>query len=1045
MKVSELSVRQPVTISMLYVLVCVVALIFVPRLGVALYPTVNRPVFTVGTFWTDVGPEEVEQNVTRVLESRLSVISGLKEMSSTSALGRSFIRLTFGYDVDLDEASNDIKEVLTNASRALPDDCDTPMLWHYDANARPIMRLTVSGDMAVSELRVIAEDTVAPLLERIEGVATADVSGGAARIVRVDVNENRLRAYKLTLSGIASALSARNLRASGGSLLDHGIDYEIYLNEAFTSLEDIRHTVVSSVSVPATGANVTRSHVVRLEDVAEVYEMNDYSGSRVYIDGVPGLYISVSNETDSNSTTVARSVREGIPEVNSMLPLGVSISILSDDTTMISDTMSEVYNSALQGGLLAMLIILLFLRSMKGTIIIGFSMPISILVTLLGMSLMGLTLNIMTMTGLILGIGMIVDSSIVVLDNIHRYREQGENAAVASIHGSGQVVMAITASTMTTLCVFLPVLIYKADLEMLGQMFGDLVVTVVLSLSVSLFVAMTLVPAMSGSILKLHTRRQKPLRARLIQKADRLIESALSQLEENYAKAVAFVLHNRLLVMTLVVLIMTLSLMKFVSLGMSFAPESSSDDMVTITMTLPVGTNRDVTEETLFLVQDIVKERVDGYSSLILTVGRENRGNLLINLPPLDEQVLTPVKIRELVEKKLATIPDAVFTYSTGRRFRPSSPVDIRLSSEDISAVEIVAADIVRILEEHVPEVVDVETDFESGLPQYTMVIDRDRASALGVSVSAVSSEIRAALNGLRATSWQQGNDDIDIMVHLPDLDVASLSDLGRLMVNGKNGSVMLDNLVTFRRSVAPTTITREEGMRINHVTANIRTGLAATQVQPLVEKAVAQRLVLPESVSLSYAGEAQDLGESGSTMILVVIIAIFLVFIVMAAQFESLVDPFIIFMSIPLLSIGVVWLYVLSGQPFSLFSAVGVVALVGIVVNNGIVLVDYTNSLVKKKVPVFDACVLAAKNRLRPILMTTLTTVFAMVPMAFFPGDGGEMMQPIGITMVGGLLSGAVMTLFVTPIMYSLFNKRKEKRFDDPESLQNMLAEFDR
>lgn len=837
MKISELSVRQPVTITMLYVLVCVVAGIFVPRLGVALYPSVTQPVFSIGTTWTDVGPEEVEKNVTRILESRLSVISGLKEISSTSSLGWSWIRLTFGYDVDLDEASNTIKDVLTRAATVLPKDCDTPNLWHFDVNSRPIMRLAVSGDMTVSELKVLADDTVAPLLERINGVASADVSGGASRIIRADVNENRLRAHGLTLSGISSSLAVRNIRSSGGSIVDHGVDYEIYLNEAFTSVEDIRQTVISTIAVPSTGSAVNRSHVVRLGDVADVYESNDYTGSRVYIDGIPGLYISITNETDSNSTTVARAVREGLDEINALIPRGVSLSILSDDTTMISSTMGEVYTSAFQGAFLAMLIILFFLRSMKGTIVIGLSMPISILVTLLGMSLMGLTLNTMTMTGLILGIGMIVDSSIVVLDNIHRYREQGENAAVASIHGSGQVVMAITASTMTTLCVFLPVLIYKAELEMLGQMFGDLVVTVVLSLSVSLFVALTLVPALCGSLLRINTRAQKPLRSKILNSADRFIESLLSRLEENYAKAVAFSLHNRLLIMTLVILVMILSGMKFATLGMSFAPQASSDDMVTITMTLPVGTNRDSTEEALFRVQDIVRDRIEGYSSLILTVGRENRGNLLINLPPLDKQTLTPLLIRELVENELAKIPDAVFTYSAGRRFRSSSPIDIRLSSDDVSAVQEVSERILEILEEQVPEVIDVETDFESGRPQYTMSIDRDRAAAFGVSLSSVSSEIRAALNGLRATSWQSGNDDIPVMVYFPDADISTLSDLGRLMVNGKNGNVMLDNLVTFHRSVAPTTITREEGTRINHVRANIRTGSWQPRYSPWLNK----------------------------------------------------------------------------------------------------------------------------------------------------------------------------------------------------------------
>ncbi len=1028
---------------MVYVLLCFVAAIFVPRLGVALYPAMNTPVLTVVTTWPDVGPEEVEKNVTRVLETRLSVLSGLEEMTSSSSLGRSSVRLTFGYDVDLDEASTDVKDILARAANALPDDCETPTLRRFDLNSRPIMRLTVSGNVAISELKTLAEDTVAPLLERVQGVAAADVSGGAARTVRVDVDENRLQAYGLTLSGISSALAARNVRTSGGTLVDGDTDYEMYLNEGFSSLDDIRQTVVSTVSVPAVGSSVTRSNVVKLEDVAEVYESNEYTGFRVYIDGQPGLYISITNDADSNAATVSRDVRDALPQINADLPQGLSLSVVSDETTMISSAMKEVYSSAVQGGLLAMLVILLFLRSAKGTLVIAFSMPISILATLFGMAMMELTLNIMTMTGLILGIGMIVDSSIVVLDNIHRYRERGDNAAVSAIRGSSQVIVSITASTLTTLCVFLPVIIFKAELEMLGQMFSDMVVTVVISLSVSLVVAVTLVPALCGSVLKIDTRAQKPIRHPLVDRIDRAIEGALLRLEDGYGAAVAFSLRNRLLVMTLVCLLAALSFVRFASLGMSLAPESRADDIVTITMTLPVGTNRDVTEETLFRVQDIVKARVSGYKSIILTAGRQHTGNLQINLPPVGNQTVSPVRIRELVKAELDAIPDAVFTYSAGRRFGNRAPIDVRLSSDDTEAVADAAARIAAILKEHVPEVTDVISDFEKGRPQYSISVDHDRAAALGVTASAISREIRAALNGVTATYWRTGNLEIPVEVYLPEADVATLSDIGRLKVEGRNGKVTLDNIVTFRVSTAPTTITREEGVRVNHVTANIETGLAASVVQPLVEEAIARHLVLPETVKLTYSGEASDLSKSGSVMIIVILVAVFLVFVVMAAQFESLVDPLIIFFSLPLLAIGVATVYTLTAQPFTLFSAVGVVALVGIVVNNGIVLVDFANGLMRKKTPVFESCVLAGKSRLRPIMMTTLTTVIAAVPMAFFPGEGGEMMQPVGMTLVGGLLSGSIMTLFVTPILYSAFNKRRERRFDDPESLQNMLADF--
>jgi len=1033
MTFSELSVRKPVTTVMLYVLVCVIAAIFVPRLGVALYPSVSMPVLSVSTSYANAGPEEIEKNVTAVLESRLGVISGLESMSSSSSAGQSSIRLTFGYDTDLDEASADIKDVLSRVANALPDNCGTPTLRRFDMSAMPIMRLTVSGDLPVNELKALAEDKISPLLERIDGVASADVMGGARKIVRVDVLENRLRAYDLTLSGLASSLASSNIRSSGGTLTENGMNYQVYLDETYASLEEMRQTAVAAG---------TKGNSVRLQDVAEVYETYDYTGQMVYIDGIPGLYVSVTNEIDANSTTVAKAVRDGLPEINKTLPQGIVLSVISDETTMITSTMNEVYKSALEGGLLAMLIILLFLRSVKGTLIIGLSMPISILVTLLCMSFMKLTLNMMTMTGLILGIGMIVDSSIVVLDNIHRYREKGENSAMAAIHGSGEMIVAITASTLTTLCVFLPVIIYKSQLEMLGQIFSDMVVTVVISLSVSLVVAVTLIPALSGSLLRLNTRVQKPIGNRHLAAVDQWIENAFLSLEGGYAKAVGFVLRNKFLVLTLVGMLFTLSALKFTELGMNLSPTSTSDDMVTISLTLPEGTDKSVTGGILFEVQDIIKAKVKGYKNLILTVGNGNTGNIQINLPDLDEQVLSPASIRDAVKGDLDAFPGATFAYSAGRGFRRGSAIDIKLASDDSRAAADTANKAIAILAEYVPQLTDITSDLASGRPQYTVRIDEERAAALGVSAAAVSAELRAALNGVVATTYQSGGDEIDVVVRQPESEVSNLSDLSRLFAAGKNGKVSLDNLVSFAQTTAPRSISREEGVRVNHVTASLKDGQAASKIQPLVEAAIAAHLAVPDSVTLSYGGEARDLDKSGNTMIVVILIAVFLVFIVMAAQFESMVDPLIIFMSIPLLAIGVVWIHVLTGQTFSLFSAVGVVALVGIVVNNGIVLVDYTNGLLGRKMPVYEACVMAGRSRLRPILMTTLTTVIATVPMGFFPGPGGEMMQPIGVTLVGGMLSGAVLTLFVTPIMYGIFNKRRESRFEDPESLQNMLAE---
>lgn len=1045
MKISELSVRKPVTTIMLYALLCVLGFIFIPRLGVDLYPASTDPVLSVSTVYEDVGPEEIEENVTKLLESRLSAVSGLESMTSTSSTGRSTVRLFFGYDVDLDEAYNDVQAILSRLTRSLPDGCESPVLRRYDSNASPIMRLTVSGDLPLHELRAVAEDDISPLLERVPGVATVSVSGGAEKIVRVDISENRLRAYNLTLSGVASALRQRNVKTSGGTLTENGIDYQISVDESFRTLDDIRRAVVGEVTIPAYGNSVRRTNVIRVEDIGDVYEMYDFSGSRVYIDGIPGVYISVSREIDANSTTVSRGVRGALDGINAGLPAGVRVSVLSDDTTMIETTMSEVYASALQGGLLAMLIILLFLRSFRSTLVIAFSMPISILITLVCMSIGGLTLNVMTMTGLILGIGMIVDASIVVLDNIHRYREEGKNSAAAAILGSTEMTTAITASTLTTLCVFLPVILYKPDLEEMGQMFGDMVVTIVASLTASLVVALTLVPALCGSVLRLNTRVQKPLRNPVLRFLDRIMEKFLVALENGYAAAVSFVLRNRFLVLLLTVSLCVLSILHFLDLGINFSPQTTSDDLVRINLKMPVGTDDLVTEQVLFQMKDEVESRVSGYETLIVTVGASNTGNIQLNLPPLDQQTMQPAEIEAVLRPVFAGIPGAEVDFSSGRRFRSDPPVDIEIRSDDMNAVSALSREIADVLRTYVPGLVDISSDLEAGLPQFTMHIDRDRAAALGIPVSAVADTLRNALNGVEATIWNENSEEISVEVYVPDLEMSTLNDLNRIYVEAASGrAVSLDNLVSFRRSVSPPSIFREERVRLTHVRAELAPGRAVSQIQPLVEAAVEKYIAVPEGVEIRFAGEAADMEETGGILAVVILVAVVMVFAVMAAQFESLADPFIIFFSIPLLSIGVVWLYVLTGQIFSLFSAVGFVALVGVVVNNGIVLVDYTNSLVRRRMPVKEACVLAARHRLRPILMTTLTTVIAMVPVVFFPGEGSEMLQPITLTMFGGMISGSMMTLFITPVMYSLINGRKEKHFSDPETLENMLGEFD-
>ena len=1020
MNITELSVRRPVAILMVYILICAIAVIFVPKLAVDMFPSTEFPTLMVSCNYSGAGPEEVEKNVTIPLEDALASLEDLEEITSTSSEGRSWIRLNYGFDKDMDEAADQVQQVLDTLGNRLPDDAD-PRLRKFDLAAMPIMQLMITGNVPIDELKELGEKVAKPMLERVQGVAEAEVSGGLSRIVKVSLSANRLEAYGLTMGQVASSLRSQNIQMSSGSMTAGSLDYLVRTDEEFASLEEIRHAVVKTISAPSASESINRSKVVRLEDIAEVsldYEESSYS---VYVNGTPSVMLRVSDESDANSIHVARGVQEALENINDALPEGISLVVTSDETSITASSMNQVYQAAYQGVILAVIIIFLFLRSLKSTMVIAFSLPISILITLACMYFMNLTLNMMTMSGLILGVGMIVDCSIVILENIHRYRERGAKAKVAAVLGSHEMLSAITASTLTTLCVFIPVLIFKSDLEMLGEMFEELVITVVISLICSLFVAVTLVPSLCGGFLKLNTRVQKPLRIGLLKRVDDAAEGVLTGLEEGYRKILDLVLNNKFLVLALVAILFTISLQSFTSLGMNMGMRSTTDDRVNINLSMPEGTNTGITENNLFAMAEIVEKEVREYENILIRVGG-NSGSIEISLPDPEQQTQSPDEIMAVLRGYLKEFPSANFTFSAGRRWGNRSAVDVSVMSEDVDLTEQVADEIVEILRT-VPDVLDPVSSLEAGGPELQIAVNRDRAAALGISISSLGSEIEALLNGVTATTFRLKGEEMNIRLMLDEGDRSNLTDLSSFYITGRDGRIPLSNVAELVESRSPSSISRENRTRIIHVTADASPDAAVSSLSPLVRSVLDEKLVLPDGVTIEMGGEFRQVQQFNSSILIIVAVAVFLVFGVMAGQFESLLDPFIILFSIPLLLIGVSAMYALTGQPFSTYAAVGIVALVGIVVNNAIVLVDYTNILRRRGTPLRKACLDAGAHRMRPILMTSLTTILGMVPMAFFPGEGAEQIQPIGQTMVGGLLSSTFMTLFVVPAVYYLFN----------------------
>ena len=1046
MTLSELSVRRPVLMTMIYILIMVIAMVFLPRMEVALYPDIDLPVITVFVDCGDAGPEEIEQQVAKELEDRFSSLENLDQIMTISSDGSCMAILQYDFGTDLDDSERDLNSAITILSQILPDWTETPQYFRLDSmGAGTALRLSLTSDsMSLDDLKMLGETTVSPLIERIDGVGQVSVRGGSDIEYHIDVDPNRLEAYGISLTQIISAIASDNIQATGGQITESGMNLQVAADARYTQFSDIGNTVIAKVD----------GYPVRVNDVATVLQSTDKNNrSESYLGNERIVTIGVTNDSDSNATTVATAVLAQLDSIRAELPEGVSLELLNDSTEMIKSTMSEAFNSLYQGVILAALIIWLFLRGIKTTIIISLSMPICVLITMMLMSIFDVTINAMSMSGLILGIGMIVDASIVILENTYSYRLLGEKSAVAAILGSKNMFNAIFASTLTTICVFVPIIIFKNDLEFLGIMFQDIVITFCISLAGSLCVAVTLVPALCGSILRINTRTQKPLKLRWMKRIDDACINFENSMKRGYVRVLAYFMRHRLLLIVLLVLLLAFCLKLFPLLGFDLMPQQTTDDEVTLELELAQGTAIDVTRE---YVMDMYENIVsvlpeDSYESIQLFIGTgmlttaENSGSITIKLPDITEQTISATEVQNLIRPFTTADPNAPWLFESSSAGSISA-IDVEIHSDEMGDAKYVADQVMAIMHEHVPGAVNIDSDADNGAPKINIAIDKDLAADYGITVSTITSVLQTAISGTTSStiSTFDSTETYDVVVEIDPETIMTVDQLGQLLIPSTSGMIRLDTIAQFERTTTPVSIMREDRVRINHVTADLLDGYAASDVQNELDKALSQYLVLPEGVTIEQGGQMSEMAGYMGTLIGIVALALFLVYAVMAAQFESLVDPFIIFATIPLLMIGVIGIHLAYGQSFSLFSIVGIVALIGVVVNNGIVLIDCINRLVKQKVPVRQACLQAAYGRLRPILMTTLTTILGLIPMAFFPGEGAEMLQPIALTFTGGITTGAFLTLLLSPVLYSIFNRRREKRYDDPESLTNQLREYD-
>jgi HAE1 family hydrophobic/amphiphilic exporter-1 len=907
----------------------------------------------------------------------------------------------------------------------------------------------VTGNRNPEELREIAEDTILPRIEQVPGVATGSVSGGREKIIRVEIPQSRLEAYGLTVTSLQSMLASQNIQVSAGSITDDSLTYILTTMGEYTSLDQIKNTVISYRG----GAEDGLSRTIRLRDMADIFEGYKDEQSKVYVNGIPAVQIRVQKQSGKNSVQTAHALRARLAQIGKEIPQDIKITEIFNTTDEIESSINQVVSTALQGGLLAIIVLFVFLRSFKPTIIIGISIPVSIIITIMLMYFSGLTLNMMTIAGLTLGVGMLVDNSIVVLENICRYREKGAKLIPSSVLGTQEMTLAIVSSTLTTICIFAPLVAFQGMLEMMGEMFAGLAFTVVISLAISLVVALLLVPVLSSHYFPVVTRKQKPLTGPLAP-VDKLFERFFAGLEKGYRRGVGWVLRHKVITLATVFVVLCVSLYLTRFVGFVFMPPQE-EDSVTISVTMPIGTSLAETEATLRRLEAVAEREVQGYERMVVNVGGGGgmmsfggsstyTGSLRINLPDLKDRIDLADDVKTKMRKHFNDFPGVFFNFSSGGFGGGSSnPVEILIKTQDLVKGKAIAERIAELIRENVPSITEPEVDLKDGLPQLELHIDRERLYALGLNTATVGNEVKAAVDGLTATRYKSGNKDYDVVLILAEADRSKVPDLDKIFINSPvtGQRVPLSNFASFDKGTGPITISRENQSRVVKVTGGVAPGTKINEVDQEVRALITAAIPAEDGVIIEFGGDFAETMKYIQRFVLIMALAVMLVFGVMASIFESFKDPFIVLFTMPLALIGVVAIYLITNDTFNVLTAVGLLVLVGVIVNNGIVLVDYTNMLRKRGYSLNEACIEAAGNRLRPILMSTLTTVLGLLPMAFFPGEGSELVAPIGKTTFGGLSFGTLMTLFVMPTIYAVMNKRSEERAAKAKARRERIA----
>jgi hydrophobic/amphiphilic exporter-1 (mainly G- bacteria), HAE1 family len=1025
MSIYSASVKRPVTTILIFVALMVVGIYSLVQLPVDLYPEMELPYVVVYTTYPGASASDIETNITQTLEDALNATSNLKEMTSTSSDALSVIFMEFEYGTNLDETSNDIRSSLSFVENFLPEDAEDPTIIKFNSSMMPIAFYTITASESYEGLEKILNEKIVNPLNRIDGVGSLGLAGVPGRKVYIDVDPRRMEAYNLTIEQIGNVLRAENMNMPSGYIEMGQTDYPMRIQGEFTESDVIRNIVVSSFN----GNNVY------LKDVAEVNDTIRETKLDTRINGDKGMTMYVQKQSGGNTVKITKEIDKNLAVLMKDLPQDVKITKLFDSASFIKDSISNLTETLMYALIFVILVVLFFLGRWRATFIIILTIPISLIVAFIYLFLTGASINIISLTSLSIAIGMVVDDAIVVLENITRHIERGNRPREAAIYATNEVWLAVIVTTLTVVAVFFPLTFVKG---LTGVLFKQLGMSVTITIVTSVFAAITLTPTLSALLLKWYPiKKDAPFWT-----YDGSIRKWLDRFDHFYEKSLRWALHHKTFtaIAALVVFIGSMSL--FSVIKTEFFPQSD-ESQITATIELQTGTRVDETMKTARRIDSLIMMKYPEVEVVSTSTGSDDQGGFAslfgaggthiisysLSLVPIEEREKSVFEISEEMRSDFSKFPEIVdYTISTSNNMGSfgGSAVGVEIYGYDITQTNIVAEELAAKIKK-MEGAKDVTISRDKSKPELQIVLDQNKMSSNGLNTAMVSTAVRNRVAGMTATQLRQAGDEYDIVVRYQKSSTSTLTDIENIGISNPAGkTIRLGEIAQIKEYWAPPSIQHKRKERI--VTVSFTPyKRSLTELQVEIQKAIDESN-LPAGVMVQISGAIKDQMESFMDIAFLMVVSLILVYLIMASQFESLKMPFIIMFSIPFAFSGVALALFLTNTSLSVISGIGAVMLIGIVVKNAIVLVDFINLMRERGNELYEAIALSGRSRLRPVVMTSGTTILGMLPLAMSTGAGSELWSPMGIAVIGGLVFSTIVTLILVPVVYAIFAKHGER-----------------